>query len=63
VLGAEQQDGLEYQLQPLALPILERAGEECTPVLRPDERLTVGRLITAELTQLEEELTESGADE
>jgi hypothetical protein len=56
VFGAEQQDGLEDELQPLALPVLEGAGDELVPVIRPLEGLAVGLLSAGEFGELRDEL-------
>lgn len=39
VLRAQEQNGLEYQLEPFALPILKCGGPELRPALFPDDRL------------------------
>jgi hypothetical protein len=56
MLGAEQKDGLEYQPQPLILPVLQCAGEELTQVAAPFERLPVRLLVGGVLGKLREEL-------
>jgi hypothetical protein len=46
VLGAEQENCLEDQLKPLALPVLKGAGKEILEIAAPFERLAV-RLLCA----------------
>jgi hypothetical protein len=63
MLGAEQQDRLEDQLQPFAVPVLEASGEEGRKEFGPGKGLTVHLLVAADLAQLAEELPQPGAEE
>src|SRR3954467_15418533 len=51
VLHAQQDDGLDEELEPFALPVLERRTPELRPELAERERLTVLAGLVADLDQ------------
>lgn len=63
VLQPQQYDGLNEQLEPLALPVLECGAEEPRPELLHRERLAVLARLVANLDQHRDELPRPGGEE